>query len=76
MIIIEISQAGLRALHFVAKSGQAEVAAELVKRGANVNAVSLVRRYKILFQKQIQTRCFENKFENIVPKVAPKDVVY
>lgn len=35
------NSAGLRALHFVAKSGQIEVANELIKKGASVNLVSL-----------------------------------
>jgi len=35
-------QAGLQALHFAAKSGHLEVACELLKNGASVNASSLV----------------------------------
>jgi len=35
-------QAGLQALHFAAKSGHLEVACELLKSGASVNAASQV----------------------------------
>ena len=38
-------QSGLQALHFAAKSGNVEMATELLNRGASVNAVTQVTQY-------------------------------
>ena len=41
-VLLHLVQSGLQALHFAAKSGNVEIAEELLKRGASVNATSLV----------------------------------